>query len=43
MFYQLPLIFIALLHADLKNVGYLTACAFFTGHDDVAVFERRPQ
>ena len=29
VFYQLPLILIALLHADLKNVGYITACAFF--------------
>ena len=27
-FYQLPLILIALLHVDLINVAYLTACAF---------------
>ena len=27
-FYQLPLILTALLHADLINVAYLTACAF---------------
>ena len=27
-FYQLPLILTALLHVDLINVSYLTACAF---------------
>ena len=27
-FYQLPLILTALLHDDVINVAYLTACAF---------------
>ena len=36
--YQLPLILTALLHVDLINVPYLTACAL-SGHHDVAFFE----
>ena len=40
--YQLPLIITALLYVDLINVDYLTACAF-SGHHDVALFERRRQ
>ena len=35
--YQLPRILIALLHADLINVAYLTECDFLPGNHDVSL------
>ena len=42
VFYQLPLISIALLQADLKMLAFSRHVPF-SGHDDVAIFERRRQ
>ena len=37
--YQLPLILTALLHVDLINVAYFTACVSVSGIHDIAFYE----